>query len=346
MIRTKMQQSFKVILMIIAQAIVFEACHSTSEKTPPQRDLYKGLSFVGAPEMPQAADMDSVQAMGANALSLMPFAFLNSETPEITYLNGEWQWKGETEAGIERAIQLAQERGIRCMIKPQLWIDHGTFTGYFTMAREEDWIQIEDDYRPFILRFAALSEKYHLPVFCIATELDRWAAERPSFWTQLIQEIRSVYKGQLVYACNWDGAEKITFWSSLDYIGIDAYHPLSREKTPTLAELQAAWDSIDPQFESLYERFKKPILFTEWGYQACDYPTKEPWIEDASIATNEEAQSNCYRALWKHCSQQEWFAGGFVWKWFPHHGGEPSQAYERYSPQGRMAAKTLQELFH
>lgn len=321
------------------------ACQPAEPAPATERFVFKGLSFVGAPELPHPADMDSIRQLGANAISLMPFAFLNSETPEIVYLNGEWQWKGETEAGIEKAILLAKERGIQCMIKPQLWIDNGTFTGYFGMAREEDWQRIEQDYGPFILRFAALSEKHHLPVFCIATELDRWAAERPAYWTRLIQQIREVYAGKIVYACNWDGAEKITFWGALDYIGIDAYHPLSRDKTPTMSALQMAWDSVNPQFNTLYQRYQKPILFTEWGYQACDYPTKEPWIEDASIATNEIAQSNCYQALWEHCIRQEWFAGGFVWKWFPHHGAEPSQAYERYSPQGRLAEKTLQQLY-
>jgi hypothetical protein len=331
-------------LLTIA-AITLFSCDEKNATEFTRRDLYKGLSFVGSPELPEAADLDSVCAIGANAISLMPFAYLNSESVEIIYLNGEWQWKGETEEGIAKAVQLAQERGIRCMLKPQLWIDQGTFTGYFALAQEDQWKQIEEDYTAFILRFAVLSERYKLPVFCIATELDRWASERPEYWQQLIQNIRSVYSGQLTYACNWDGAHKIPFWTSLDYIGIDAYHPLSHEKTPSVSQLKIAWDSINHQFTDLHQKYNKPILFTEWGYQACDHPTKEPWLEDASIATNEIAQSNCYRALWEHCSDQPWFAGGFVWKWFPPNGREPSQEYERYSPQGRLAAETLEQLF-
>jgi hypothetical protein len=307
--------------------------------------LFKGLSFVGAPEIPSAQDMDSVVQTSANAISLMPFAFLNSKEQTIQYLSSDWQWKGESQEGIETAIRLAQERQIQCMIKPQLWIDEGTFTGYFQLDNEEAWQRIEKDYTDFILRFAEISQRYNLPLFCIATELDQWAKVRPQFWQELIAKIKQTYTGKLVYACNWDGAHKIPFWSSLDYIGVDAYHPLSAQKTPTIAQLLLAWDSIDGEFEQLYARHKKPIIFTEWGYQACDFPTKEPWIEDSSILTNELAQSNCYEALWLHCSQQEWFAGGFVWKWFPPQGQEPSQVYERYSPQGRAAEQTLRKIF-
>jgi hypothetical protein len=320
------------------------ACEDHSSRAT-VKTFFKGLSFVGSPELPTSYDLDKVQQSGSNALSLMPFAYLDTEERSVRYMDGAMQWKGESIEGLKLAIGLAQNSGITCMIKPQLWIDEGTFTGYFSMGDDSSWQRIEEDYTNFVLKFAMLSEEHHLPLYCLGTELDRWTVERPHYWGNLINKIRAVYSGKLVYACNWDGAEKIPFWADLDYIGIDAYHPLTAEKNPSLSVLQHAWDSINVQFEELYHRYQIPILFTEWGYQACDYPSKTPWTEDQSLATNEEAQSNCYLALWKHCSQQKWFAGGFVWKWFPPDGREPSQAYERYSPQGRMAETTLREIY-
>jgi hypothetical protein len=327
--------------------ILFCQSCATPDLTPkPKEKIYCGLSFVGSPEMPTINDIHAVVQTGANAISLMPFAFLNSDEKSITLPDSATLWAGESTLGISKAIELAQSREIDCMIKPQLWIDEGTFAGYFQAADSADWRAYEEDYTRFILHFAVMSQTHHLPLFCIGTELDAWASARPKYWLSLIQKIREVYHGQLVYACNCDGTQKIPFWDKLDLIGIDAYHPLSNSAEPSVEELLIAWERINPQFKNLSEQYEKKILFTEWGYQAVVYPTKEPWIESASIATNEKAQANCYQALWQHCLKQDWFCGGFVWKWFPPEGSETSQAFERFSPQNRQASEVLSRIYH
>ncbi len=304
-----------------------------------------GLSFVGSPNPCTEADFDSVLAVGANSISLMPFAYVDSKEAKLVYKDLKWQWWGESPAGVEMCIQHAKSRNITCMIKPQLWIDHGMFTGVFDQPSEESWKRVENNYTSFIMQFAELSAKHQLPVFCIATELDTWAVKRPAYWKNLIEEIRKVYKGQLVYACNWDAYRRIPFWKELDMIGIDAYFPLSDEAIPTNENLKKSWEILNSDMAQLSDSLEKKILFTEWGYQAREYTTRDPWVEDNAIPESEEAQAACYDALLSNCRKQSWWAGGFVWKWFPHAGEEPSQHYERFSPQNRKALQVLEKHF-
>ncbi|MFM9986529.1 MAG: glycoside hydrolase family 113 [Flavobacteriales bacterium] len=348
------------ISLFLLQVLVFQGflsgCHSTmaenrsDQKKPAMSNadtttFMRGLSFVGSPDPCTEADFDSVLAVGADCISLMPFAYVDSKEAKLSYQNLKWQWWGESPQGVETCIQHAKAKNISCMIKPQLWIDHGMFTGIFDQPTDEAWKKVEENYTSFILQFATLSEKHTLPVFCIATELDTWASKRPDYWRNLIVEIRKVYKGRLVYACNWDAYRRIPFWSELDFVGIDAYFPLSEEMVPTLPVLQQGWEKLNAELSQLADSLDKKILFTEWGYQAREFATRDPWIEDNAIPLSEESQAACYEALLSNCSKQSWWAGGFVWKWFPHNGNEPSQQHERFSPQNRKALQVLEKHF-
>jgi hypothetical protein len=120
---------------------------------------------------------------------------------------------------------------IQIMLKPQIWIRKGAFTGHIKMSTAEDWVLFENQYRCFILRFARLAQELNIPLFCIGTELKVFVRARPAFWKALIEEIRAVYKGKLTYAANWDEYEETFFWDALDFIGIDAYFPCQRRET-------------------------------------------------------------------------------------------------------------------
>ncbi len=107
------------------------------------------------------------------------------------------------------------------------------------------------NYEKFILHYAELAEKNHLDILCIGTELQKTIPKEKE-WRSLIKKIRYVYHGPLTYAANfYVEFEKITFWDELDYIGIQAYFPLSKSNDPMLSELGAV--DFTPQ-EKLAEK--------------------------------------------------------------------------------------------
>ena len=39
----------------------------------------------------------------------------------------------------------------------------------------------------------------------------------------LIEKIRAVYSGRLLYSANWNGLNGVAFWEDLDYAGLNGY---------------------------------------------------------------------------------------------------------------------------
>jgi ppGpp synthetase/RelA/SpoT-type nucleotidyltranferase len=232
------------------------------------------------------------------------------------------------------------------MLKPQIWIWHGEFTGHLKMTTEEEWKALETSYKKFILTYATLAEETEVEVFCIGTELAEFIENRPKYWTQLIIEIKKIYKGKLTYAANWDEYTKTPFWGLLDYIGVDAYFPLSDEKLPSEQILKNAWFKWKSTMMKLSEEKNKPILFTEYGYRSMDYTAKKPWLVDQNDEkVNLEAQVVATKAIIDTFWSEDWFAGGYVWKWFINHKQSGGISDNRFTPQNKPAQETLKILY-
>ncbi|MCH2197935.1 MAG: glycoside hydrolase [Flavobacteriales bacterium] len=310
-----------------------------------QEPMINGVSFVGGPNPVDASHFNSVKSIHANYITLMPFAYGDLGKPNIRHSNLNWQWWGESAEGTEKSILVAHEQGLSVMIKPQLWLDWGSFTGNQEFDSEADWVQFENDYREFIMIYAEMSQKHNLPMFCIGTELCAFAEQRPEYWKNLISDIRRIYDGKLTYAANWDSYKRMPFWDDLDYIGVDAYFPLNNDVSPTQEEFEEGWSKWVNQLEQYSSDYGKKILFTEWGYRSNNYTGEKPWETGKGQSVNLESQSNAYRATFNQFWNKPWFAGGFVWKWFPNHDKSGGAADNRFTPQNKPAEEVLRQEF-
>jgi ppGpp synthetase/RelA/SpoT-type nucleotidyltranferase len=301
-----------------------------------------GVSFVASREEATQEHVDEVLSVFANHAAVMPFGFIRDiNSPEIIH-NTDRQWFGETKAGAKQYIELLQKNGVQVMVKPQIWIWKGEFTGTLTMNSEEDWKTLEKSYDKFILTYAELAQETNAELLCIGTELEQFVKHRPEYWKSVIRKIRKVYNGKLTYAANWDEYPRTTFWEDLDYIGIDAYFPLSEEKTPSVEELKKGWQPWKKKITELSKKKDRPVLFTEFGYRSMDYSAKKPWLVDEHEATvNLEAQVNAKKAIFSEFWNEDWFAGGYVWKWFIEHDKVGGDKDNRFTPQNKPAQKVI-----
>jgi hypothetical protein len=275
-----------------------------------------GISFVASNTPVTAEVIQPVLDVNANWVTIMPFGFMKNTAETSVQYNSKRQWWGETTDGIEKTATEFHKKQIKIMLKPQIWIPNGGFTGKIEMTSEQNWIAFEKSYGIFILDFAMIAQNGNFEMFCIGTELNNFVISRPEYWQQLIQKIKKIYKGKITYAENWDTYKNVPFINELDYIGIDAYFELSKEKTPTVAAIEKKWIPIKAAIKNLSLKYKKPILFTEFGYQSKDFTTAQPWNHSVVNGINLMGQKNALEALFNQFWKEKWFAGGFLWKWY------------------------------
>jgi hypothetical protein len=335
---------FPSLLFILASGFTYDYFQSTARETALHDFTYKGMNLVAPIEQIDKSTFAELKANHVNAISLIPYAFVNTDKATVQY-NKEKQWWGERPEGIIECNQLAKNQGMTVMLKPHLWISHEFYTGNLDFPTTAKWKKWETAYENYILEFAELAEKEHIALFCFGTELGNAVQKRPEYWQQLIVKIKKVYHGKLTYAANWDDYDKVPFWKELDYIGIDAYFPLSEEANPSVAELNLAWQKHLGKMEVTSKRFGKKVLFTEFGYRNSAYATQAPWTEKNN-ERNEDAQANAYEALFQSLSNKTWFDGGFAWKWYADGYFKEDKNRVDYTPQGKPALLSLKKGYH
>ena len=282
------------------------------------QEKINGVSFVASNRVINYGNINPLIKINANYVTLMPFAFQKNLSSTDFVYNDNQQWWGERKIGIQKTAELCHEQHLKVMIKPQIWIPDG-FTGNIKMNSEADWILLENNYSKFILDYAKVAQMTKSEMFCIGTELNNFVVSRPNFWKELIKRIRIIYTGKITYAENWDTFENVPFLDLLDFIGIDAYFPLSNEKTPVIKTLINGWKPFKTRIKNLSNKFDKKIIFTEFGYQSKDFAANEPWDHSKKSDVNLIAQQNALAVILANFWREKWFAGGFLWKWYDNH---------------------------
>ncbi|GAA4949374.1 hypothetical protein GCM10023314_23380 [Algibacter agarivorans] len=328
---------FKVIIFLSILSI--QSCRAQTNKI-------NGVSFVASREAVNESHVTPVVKVNANYAAIMPFGFIKDlEHPEIVF-NTDRQWFGETKTGAQQYIEELRKKHIKIMLKPQIWVWRGQFTGFIEMQNEADWKTLEDSYSKFILEYVKLAQDLKVDIFCIGTELEKFIENRPAYWFSLIEEIKIRYKGKLTYAANWDEFKRTPFWDKLNFIGVDAYFPVSDSKTPTVDACLEGLKVHKAIVYNISKKHNKPILFTEFGYRSVDYSGKEPWKSDRSMnQVNLEVQANTTQALFETFWKEDWFAGGFIWKWYHNHDNAGGENNSRFTPQNKPAEALIRKQY-
>jgi len=311
------------------------------------QDKIKGFTFTGPGKGPYQEDSFSSMAnTHGNFVALVPEGTVYRQNLKVNY-DFERQWYGETKKALFDGI--AKAKNLNKFIKAQenKIVGKGIWRGGFMTKSEKDWKFFEKEYTAFILDYAKIADSLHVELFCIGTELKRVALEKPEFMRKLTRDVRKVFKGSITYAANWDSYDKIQFWDELDFIGIDAYFPLSDKRLPEIAELMESWSSITKNIATVSQKFDKKIIFTEWGYEDEEYVGKEPWkIGNGTPLKirNETMQVNAYKSMFETVWEEPWMKGIFVWRWEPESTSFESD-FPNYSPRFKEAKDVLKEWF-
>lgn len=296
-----------------------------ARQSPRSLPFLKGVSFAMANRLEGGyhapsirTQLDRLAGLGANAVSLMPFASQpGPDRPELRYLNRSPG--SETDIGLIHATRLARSRGFHVLYKPHLWI-RGSWTGEVRMSSEQDWKAWWRGYRRYVLHHALLANWAGADLFSVGVELSK-TTDRDAEWRDLIAATRLFFPGAVTYSGNWYGdLETVKFWDRLDFMGIDAYFPLSTSPQAGRAELEKGAKEVAARLAAASKRAGKPMILTEVGFAAHKGAWVAPHTEGGEYS--EDDQALAYDVFFKALGRPKWLAGTFIWKAFSAPGSD------------------------
>ena len=306
----------------------------------------RGITMVAPPRTFDSDPILPIKNVNADWIAVVPYAFSRTGNPEVRW-SPKRQWWGETPDGIRESIRVAHAKGIKVMLKPQVYVPR-SWVGDVDFENEVDWRIWEDSYRRYIMAFLEIAIEEDVAMFCVGTEYKIAVKKRESFWRKLIDEIRNQYNGKVIYSSNWDGYQKVPIWDALDYVGVSAYFPLTDDKTPSVMKLRRQWRPISSKLKKFSKKVDRKIVFTEYGYLSVDGCAYKGWELEKQVRQlpiNEQAQANAYDALLTTFWNQDYWAGGFLWKWFPDGMGHEGYPERDYTPQGKIAEAVIKKWY-
>jgi len=303
-----------------------------------ENEKIEGFCLEAPPMIISKDQMGEIALTGGEWVAMIPYGYTMLGESQIRY-NSSRQWWGERYEGTAEMITMAKQKGLKVMLKPQVWIPRMWVGDFYP----DDMKQWEVSMSEFTLDFARLADSLDVEMFCLATEYKKLSIGNPAYFRKLIKEIRKVYPGKVTYAANWDEYDQVTFWDELDYIGVNAYFPLSSNEKPTLGELKNAWKAISEDLAAVSHTYQKPILFPEFGYRSVSNNTERPW-EHGRAEYEAVSQSVAFESLFSTVWQEPWMAGGFIWKWrfFEDAGGHGDASF---TPQGKPAMDVISSYY-
>ena len=337
-------------LATLAAALLVLGIRPASQLQPSKQ---RGMSWVASRVPITLDDLRPLALNHVNWIVQTPFGWQGSiNTPEVRLATGSRIHWGESDQGLRTTALLARQLGIRTLLKPHIWLrrsSDGKWRSDISMSSQADWAKWFESYRRFILHYARLAQQSGIEALCIGTELHRSAVLKPDQWRRIIREVRQVYSGKLTYAANWYREfEEIEFWQELDFIGIQAYFPLSSQQRPSLEELKLGWQPHLEAIQAAAQRHGKPVLFTEIGYRSVPEAAIEPWKwpqDAADSPVDHMTQANAYEAFFQTFWERSWFAGAYFWKWYARTRRLTPGNNSDFTPQAKPALEVLEKWY-
>lgn len=307
-------------------------------------EFQKGINYTSWDKDELSSEMSDyslayLSSLGVGHIALMVVNYQEGAEKNTIYVDPK---KTITDEALAHSINIIHALGMKVMLKPH--VDLADEEARSNIIPSDEWFA---NYKKFIMHYAEIAAKYNVELFCIGTELSnttiiRWKDK----WIDIISEIRKVYKGPLTYAANWDEYDTVSFWDEMDFIGMDAYFPLTDKVNPSKEELIAGWNKNADKLEAWLKESKltKPVIFTEVGYDTIEGSNKQPWRILPTLsrfAESQDEQANCLEALFTALSNRSWFKGFYWWNYFP----RPDIGPLGYTLRGKKGEKILSEWF-
>ncbi len=308
-------------------------------------DWRRGANFTAwwhdSYESAEAAQrLSALRATGTTDVALLATWYM--DTGQASQVQRD-PLKTPSDEGMVALARRAQQLGMAVSLKPHVDVRDGTFRADIAPQDVDAWFS---SYRAMLVHYADLARVAGADMLVVGTELTSMSTHAAQ-WRTLIAEVRSHFGGRLTFAANWtDGADRVSFWRDLDYIGIDAYMPLvASDPNPSVETLTRAMCATTTsagtrryvaETADLSRRFERPVVLTEIGFRSQLGTASKPW-GDTGGGPSTEAQQHAYEAAYRVWSGVPWMKGLYWWDWRATGGGGDVS----YTPSGKPAEATM-----
>jgi len=230
-----------------------------------------------------------------------------------------------SDAEIRRAIAMARKLKLKVILKPVVdlkapapkgkWRGVIDFTTADGKPDEAAWNTWWANYSAYILHHARIAQETRCEMFCVGCEL-RSTERFETQWRQLIEKVREVYTGPLVYNGMFETMWFVRWWDDVDVLGLSAYSWNPDQADSSLETLMAYWTRRRDNLRLLVAKVKRPVFFIEMGCRSArgasatsgDFRHWEwPW--------DGQEQARFYEAAFRVFWDEPWFIGYTWWDW-------------------------------
>ncbi|MEZ0171933.1 hypothetical protein [Microvirga sp. TS319] len=321
--------------------------------------------------------MRQIAATGAGTVTLIPNffqdnKFSNSMGLKLGDPNNPWDDESDTFERVVQTILQAKGLGLNVVLKPHLETNDRVWRAELAPSDAKAWF---DSYKAMMVEYARAAQTGGAAMICIGTEMDsmidptKQCSDGKTYtekWKEIVDAVRVVYTGKITYAATYWTVKTVGFWDKVDYIGVDAYYPMSTVNDPTVDQMVEAWTkphsnpwirdtllggkSIVDYYKALSDHYGKQVIFTEVGFRSMDGANKDPGVFGSGGTYDPQEQVDCYAALYKVMENYggRWLAGSFLWSYYsfehpmaPQAEGGAGVSWTDYTTQDKPANETI-----
>jgi len=262
------------------------------------------------------AALSALRDLGAGAAAIVPYTAMPAPDRPVSLLRRRHPGGSQSDATVSHALRRAHTLGMNVMLKPQISGDV-EWPGAIEMPTDAAWDRFFDHYADWMLHYALMAERYDVEVLTVGTELVEATRHHEAEWRRLVERVRAVYDGAVVYAANWgDEAERLSFGDALDAVGVDSYYPLSADPDATDDDLLAGAETVGGRLQDVAERTGRPVLLTEVGFPNTEAAWVQPHRKREDRPESPTDQARATRALATALADTS-IRGAFWWRWSP-----------------------------
>ena len=229
----------------------------------------------------------------------------------------------------------------------------GEWRGTLAPADPDRWFRRYTDVLGDLAAVAAVTGAQRLVIGSELSSLDGDLLR----WQPLVERMRALFKGTLVYSANWDHYRDARLLELVDEEGVAGYFNLrsGADAPADDSALEAGWRRIKNELGAWRAARKaaaavaagappsaaaSPFVFTELGYRSRAGTTSAPWDEAAGGVADADEQRRAFAAFRRVWSGTPFLDGVYIWNWYGY-GGPGSRGY---TPRGKPAEAEVKAL--